>query len=202
MKKILIILILFFSCHLVFSQEMNKLSNPELSVDFGSLRNRYLYPINDLNFSSALLKNSNFKYSVRLRSYGTLYFLSKSAYDITPIAEYYPTKTYKPIYFSICAGVDARLRLVHDQRSDATSSVEPIISFALHSKIKNLSLSMPLWTRFYSNGISFEVLPELSYKLNKRISLFARYELTYMAIYGASSQELRRDCFIGIKVLI
>lgn len=199
MRKYLAI-ISFLICQSSFGQEKNSFTNHQLSVDFGSFRNRYLYPITDIQYSSPVLQKVNLKFSARLRSYGTLYFYSKSAYDFTPLAEYYFTKTIKPIYFSAGIGLDTRIRIINDDRSEATSSAEPIISMTLHGNFKKLSFNAPLWTRFYSNGISFTLLPEASFQIGKRFSIFVRYELSYLTIYKASTHEWRQDNFIGTRI--
>ena len=164
MRKYLAI-ISFLICQSSFGQEKNSFANHQLSVDFGSFRNRYLYPITDIEYSSPVLQKANLKFSVRLRSYGTLYFYSKSAYDFTPLVEYYFTKTIKPLYFSAGIGLDTRIRIINDDRSEAASSAEPIISMTLYGNLKKLSFKAPLWTRFYSNGISFTLLPEVSIQM-------------------------------------
>jgi hypothetical protein len=199
MKKYLSI-ILFSICQSSFGQEKNSFSNHQLSVDFGSFRNRYLYPITDIQYSSHVFQKVNLKFSARLRSYGTLYFYSKSAYDFTPLAEYYFTKTIKPLYFSAGIGLDTRIRIINDDRSEATSSAEPIISMTLHGNFKKLSFNAPLWTRFYSNGISFTLLPEAFFQIGRRFSIFVRYELSYLTIYKASTHEWRQDNFIGTRI--
>jgi len=201
MKKYLNIIILILACSLSFSQEKNIFSNHQLAVDFGSFRNRYLYPITDIKYSSPILKKANLKISARLRSYGTLYFYSNSAYDLTPWAEYYFSGISKPVFFSVSFGFDARLRFVKEERSEARSSVEPIMSFAVYGNYKKFSFNMPLWTRFYSNGISFTVLPEVSFKAGKNLGLFVRYELSYLSIYKMQTHEWRRDSFFGAHIL-
>ena len=194
---------LFFLCFLVsnfiHAQEQNSLKKNSISVDFGSLRNRYIYPKTDIIFSSSLIKTSAFRVSARLRSYGTLYFFSKTAYDVTPLVEYYSSKTEKPIYFSAGVGLDARSRLVHDNRSPATSSVEPLLSLALHGNYKKVSYSLPLWTRWYTNGMSFAILPQINWKLNEKNALFVRYEMNYLRISNNVSNEWSQDVFLGIK---
>ena len=184
-----------------YGQEKDNLSKHQLSANFGSFRNRYLYPITDLKYSSALLKKVNLRFSARLRSYGTLFFYSKSSYDFTPLAEYYFTKKIQPFYFSAGVGMDTRIRLVNDERSEATSSSEPLISLTIYRNYKKLSFNIPFWTRFYSNGISFSLLPGASYQIGKRFSIFLRYELSSLSIYKVSTHELRQDCFIGTQIL-
>ena len=199
--RIYFIIVLFLSIvHPSFAQEKNEFSNQEISVDFGSYRTRYAYPITDLFYSSKIIEKYHLKFSARLRSYGTLYFYSTSAYDLTPLVEYYFTKKLKPFYFSVGVGLDTRIRLVHDLRSDATNSVEPIISFAFHGNYKKISFQLPLWTRFYSNGISYTILPEVNYRLGKNTSIFLRDELSSLNIYNPSSQEWVNDAFIGVKL--
>ena len=197
MKWLLPPLLLLSFISTTFGQNKSALLNQQLSIDFGSFRNRYAYPITDLKYSAPLLMHGKVRYSARLRSYGTLFFFSKSAYDVTPIVEYYFSKNRTPIYFSAGIGLDARIRLVHDERSDAKSSAEPLLTFTMHGNYKKLTFNAPFWSRFYSNGISFSLLPEASYKLHNTYSLFFRYEITYLTSYQQATHEWQRDCFIG-----
>jgi len=197
----IVLLMLIFLYQPSMGQEKNIFSTHQLSIDFGSMRNRYLYPVTDIKYSAPLLKNINLKFSARIRSYGTLYFYSKNSYDFTPLAEYYFTKTINPVFFSAGIGLDARIRLAKDERSQAKSSVEPLLSLALHSSYKRIGFDIPLWTRLYSNGISFALLPEVSGRISKRFSLFLRYELSYLTIYKTPNHEWTQDCFIGTHFL-
>ncbi len=199
MKKAVIILFFLLNQSLV-GQEKNVLSNTQVSIDFGSMRNRYFYPITNLQFHSPLLQKVNLKFSIRLRSLGSLYLYSKGAYDITPMAEYYFTKTIKPIYFSVGIGIDARLRMINDKRSAAASSAEPLMSLTFHGNYKKMFFKIPLWTRFYSNGISANVLPEAYFKIGKTFSIFVRHELSYISIYHFSTHEWRNDSFVGTHI--
>ena len=193
---------LFFLCviisNFIHAQEQNSLKKKIVSVDLGSLRNRYIYPKTDIIFTSSLIKTSAFRVTARLRSYGTLYFFSKSAYDVTPLVEYYFSKTEKPIYFSAGVGLDARIRLVHDNRSPATSSIEPLLSLALHGNFNKVSYSLPLWTRWYTNGMSYAILPQLNWKLNEKNAVFVRYEMNYLRISNHVSSEWSQDVFLGL----
>lgn len=185
---------------LIASEKRNCLLNHELSLDIGSIRLKYPYPITEIKYASPLLKKVNLKFSLQIRSYGTWYFVSTSAYDFTPMVEYYFTKTVKPVYFSASLGLDARLRLSNDVRSEATTSMEPIVGGALHGNYKNFFWNMPLWTRFYSNGISFTIKPELAYQVSPRVSLFFRDEISVLQIYKPGSAEIQQDCFIGAHI--
>ncbi len=201
MKKVISFFFFFLLIQSAFAQEKSDFPNPQFSIDFGSFRNRYLYPITNLKYVSPLLKKVNVKFSARLRSYGTLYFFSKSAYDFTPQAEYYFTKEMKPLYFSAGLGAEVRLRFVGDPRSFATSSVQPIFSLSFHGNYKKIYLDMPLWTRFYSNGISLALLPEFSVHASNSISIFLREEVSYLSIYKMQTHEWRQDVFLGVKYL-
>jgi len=201
MKKSIFMLLFCFIGYIGQSQYKNSVENHQISIDFGSFRNRYLFPINDIRYSSPVFSKLNLRLSARIRSYGTLYFYSKIAYDITPIAEYFFNKTIKTVYFSVGAGMDTRIRLVRDERSHERSSAEPLISLAIHGNHKRLSWTAPLWTRFYSNGIAFTLMPELSYSLNHRFAVFFRYEASILNIYKVSPSEYRQDIFIGGSVL-
>lgn len=198
-------------CPSLFAQEMNTFTNHQVSVDVGSYRNRYFYPITDVQYSSPLFTKANLKFSARLRSYGTLFFYSADAYDVTPLVEYFfspPALGVSPISEAVrftCSaglGVDARIRLVRDIRSDAVSSVEPLLSVTLRCYSHKISFQTPLWTRFYANGISFTVLPEVSYRIVEGCSLFLRYELGYLMLYQSIAREWRSDVFIGIHFLL
>lgn len=198
MKKLLFFIVFFValapSSH---AQDRDDVITHKISLDFGSMRNRYLYPFTNVRYTSPLLQKVNLRFSLRLRSYGTLFIFTKSAYDFTPMAEYFFTKKAKPICFSAGLGMDMRVRLVKDERSSAVSSAEPLVSLGMFTQYKKFRLTLPLWTRFYSNGISFSLLPELSYQINK-VSLFFRYEISTLNTY-AGVQEWRNDSFVGLQ---
>lgn len=197
MKKALLILALSLSV-LASAQEDDALSKHHLSLDFGSLRNRYAFAINDVEYTTPSLTNYHFRFTTRLRSYGTWFLYSKIAYDITPIAEVVFSENTRPVYFSAGIGTDIRLRILNDSRSEAVSSAEPLISVAANGTIGNFHYRIPFWTRFYSNGISFALLPQPSWQFNKHWSAFVRYEITYLTTYSGSTHEWRRDRFIGV----
>ena len=198
MRKVLFLC--FLIGNFIHAQEENALKKNTISVDFGSLRNRYIYPKTDINFTTALIKSSAFRVSARLRSYGTLYFFSKTAYDITPLLEYYSSKTKKPLYFSAGIGLDARIRLVNDSRSTTTSSAEPLVNIAIHGNYKKVSYSVPLWTRWYTNGMSYAILPQINWELNEKNALFVRYEMNYLRISKNVSREWSQDVFLGFTL--
>ncbi len=206
MKKIIYILFLLAvlnglgAQNPINSDKRNFLQNHSLSLDLGSIRLKYPYPITEIGYSSPLLKKVNLKFSGRIRSYGTWVFYSPSGYDITPTIEYYFTKTLKPVYFSVGIGLDTRIRLSNDTRSEAKTSAEPIIMGGVHGRHKNFTYSIPVWNRFYSNGISFSFLPELAYQVSPRLSLYFRYELNLLVLYKPSSFEVQQDCFIGTHI--
>jgi hypothetical protein len=197
MRKHLFTFLFLLISTTLFGQENDVFTNHQLSIDFGSIRNTYFYPITNIKYSSPILKKANFTFSARLRSYGSLLFYSKSAYDITPYTEYFFNATKRPFYFSVGIGFDTRIRLVNDSRSEAKSSIEPMISLTAYGKFKRFSFNVPLWTRFYSNGFSLTILPEGSYQLNKRFSLFLRNEISYLTLFKISDNEWRQDFFIG-----
>ncbi len=199
MKKILLLLIVLWNAITLFSQESSAFSQHELSVDFGSLRNRYVFPMTDIRYKTPVLSKIPLQFSVRMRSFGTLFFVTKTAYDFTPIAEYVFKKQKSAYYFIAGLGFDARLRFLNDIRSTATTSVEPLVALSANGKFEKWNFRAPLWTRFYSNGIAFTILPEVNYNFNEKISVFARYEWSLLALYGGKSHEWRRDLFVGVK---
>lgn len=171
-----------------------------LSVDFGSYRNRYVYPITNLQYTSPVIEGLNLRGTARLRSYGTWFFYSKNSYDLTLLAEYYFGNSQQSLSFSAGLGLDARLRFINDVRSQATNSVEPLVSLSLHATYGKFSFNIPYWMRFYINGTSFAILPEISYHMGKRVSVFFRSEVSYLTIYRAATHEWRYDNFIGTHI--
>jgi hypothetical protein len=203
MKKIITILFFIISSGNIFGQELTNSNNHEIAVDFGSYRNRYLFPITNISYSSPELLKTQFSFSIRFRSFGTLYFYSKSAYDLTPILSYsFQTKEENKFRFSVGVGLNSRIRLVNDERSEETSSIEPLIETALEGNHKKFSFKIPLRTELYKNGISFSLLPKISYQFGKNFSAFFRYEISYLKVYKNPIYEWRRDSFLGFNFSI
>jgi hypothetical protein len=199
MKKILLLAIILWNANSLFSQENPVFSQHELSVDFGSLRNRYVFPMTDFRYKTPALPNIPLQFSLRMRSYGTLFFLSKTAYDFTPIAEYVFKNENSAFYFNVGLGLDTRLRYVKDVRSLAKTSIEPLIVLSANGNFEHFRFKVPFWSRFYSNGLAFTVLPEVTYQINNKFGVFSLYEWTLLSLYGSKSHEWRRDLFIGIS---
>lgn len=198
MKKLLLILFALISSF-AQGQDNNALSQHHVSLDFGSFRNRYAFAINNLEYASPIFTPVHLRGSIRLRSYGTWFLFSKIAYDVTPIAEVVFASNTQPIYFSAGLGADIRLRILNDERSEAVSSAEPLVSFAANGTIGKFNYKLPIWTRFYSNGISATALPQISWQFNSRWAMLLRYEITLLQVYGGVTHEWRQDDFIGVK---
>jgi hypothetical protein len=167
-----------------------------ISIDFGSFRNRYLYPITNIRFQSSA--KENFTYTLRLRSYGTLYFFSQTAYDFTAIGEY---KLISKNSFALTSGVgfNTRIRLDKDKRGAQENSIEPILAITPKFQWKKFNFNIPLWTQFYVNGIGLTLLPEIHYFFNQKWSVYGRYELSYLQQYNATNHQFQQDCFVGIQ---
>lgn len=200
MKKHIIYSFFFLFVNSSFSQK-DELNNHELSIDFGSYRNRYVFAMTNINYATPLFSEFNLKASARLRSYGTLYFYSNSAYDFTPQLNYYSVKEPTKFYFSAGIGCDVRLRFVKDERSLAVSSAEPVLQVGLHSQLTKFNFHLPIWSRFYSNGLSFTALPEVNFQVSKQIGMYLRDEVSLLSIYQNGGHEWRHDIFIGAHFL-
>ena len=74
-----------------------------------------------------------------------------------------------------------------------------MICLTSYGKFKRFSFNVPLWSRFYSNGFSLTILPEASYQLNNRFSLFLRNEISYLTLFNISDCEWRQDLFVGTQ---
>jgi hypothetical protein len=192
---------LFTGLLCAFTQMVNAQSDKHvLSLDFGSMRNRYPFPMNNVRYDSPALTSKNISVHARLRCYGTWFLYSHIAYDITPWAEYPVLKNNERFSLTAGLGADIRLRFLNDSRSEAVSSAEPLVAVTSRFTKSKFGIELPLWTRFYSNGISFAVQPQLRFDVSERFALFARYELTYLTVYGGVTSEWRQDSFIGASM--
>jgi hypothetical protein len=65
---------------------------------------------------------------------------------------------------------------------------------------KKVSYSVPLWTRWYTNGISYTILPQINWELNEKNALFIRYEMNFLRISKNVSKEWNQDVFFGFTL--
>ncbi len=200
MKKSLAAL-LFVGMLSAFAQMASAQSDKHvISLDFGSLRNRYAFAMNNVRYDSPALTSKNISVHARLRCYGTWFLYSHIAYDVTPWAEYPLLKNEDRFSLTAGLGADIRLRFLNDTRSESVSSAEPFVAVTSRFTINKFGMEVPLWTRFYSNGISLALQPQFHFDVSERLAVFARYELTYLTVYGGVTSEWRQDSFIGASM--
>lgn len=167
---------------------------PVFGIGLGSLRNRYPYPVTDLQFLSGKMAQ-HYRVSARLRSYGIRSIANGRNYDLTLTADYV-THPLPSVNIHIGAGTDIRLRFNNDVRSEAQTSAEPLLKISGIWSYKRSAVALPCWTRLYSNGAGITLMPEYACSLNRRWALFARVEISWLKIYG-SAHEWRYDSMIG-----
>jgi hypothetical protein len=199
MKTFLRIALLLLAGTLTDTECRAQNKHHSISLDFGSYRNRYAFAMNNVRYDSPTLTSKSISIHARLRCYGTWFLFSHIAYDITPWMEYPLLKNNERFSLTAGLGADIRLRFLNDSRSEAVSSSEPLVTLTSRFTMNKFGMELPLWTRFYSNGISFALQPQFGYDVSERFALFARYELTYLTVYGGVTSEWRQDSFIGAR---
>jgi hypothetical protein len=199
MKKVLILLLFLSPC--IVSAQENLHGDKSISFDFGSWRNRYWYPISDLQFRNNELFKSYWGIDMRFRSYGSWFLTGLKSMDFTMIGKLEFIQPNPGSRFWIGVGVDVRLRNNNDVRSSEVNSAEPLLMMEWQKEFgKNFVLRVPLWSRWYSNGMSLTLLPAAEYNMNKRWCLFTRFEGTWLNIRHQKDSEWRRDLFFGLRM--
>lgn len=167
-------------------------------IGLGSRVKRYPYPITDLSFRVFVFK-SRALFDARLRAYGIKSIFGGRNYDLTAYFHKIWPKGNNLTYY-VGGGAELMLRINGDDRSQATSGVQPMLMFGSMYHPGKFSFNLPVWTKFYGNGISLSVLPEPSYKITDKVQLFLRYELSFLALYNGTSQDWRHDALLGTYV--
>lgn len=164
-------------------------------IAIGSLRNRYPYPVTDLLFNTGIIRSRLQIYS-RLRAYGIRSIFGGHNYDVTVYGIAHWSITSETDFYA-GGGAELMLRLNNDDRSQATSGVQPLLVMGMNCNKSKFGFNLPIWTRLYANGISVSALPETSYSIGQHFELFLRFELSYLAVYGGASHEWRYDSMVG-----
>lgn len=167
-------------------------------IGIGTRAQRYPYPITDISFRVVVFK-SQALFDTRLRAYGIKSIFGGRNYDLTA----YIHKVWSvrdDVTFYAGGGAELMLRINGDDRSQATSGVQPMLLFGSMYFKGKFHFNFPVWTKFYRNGISVSVLPEPSYKITDKVQLFLRYELSILALYNGTSHEWRHDALLGTYV--
>jgi hypothetical protein len=174
--------------------------NKRIGLAVGSIRNRYPYPITDLCFNSMLNYRSNISVYSRLRAYGIRSFANGHDYDFISHACYEFGSDSSAVTFYAGGGMEVMLRFQGDDRSQATSGVQPMMVLGLMKGTSSgLYVNFPLWTKFYANGYSVSAVPEFGYQLSKKFDLFLRPELSYLGFYQGGAHEWRYDVLLGFN---
>lgn len=196
MKSFLLTILVCLLSTTCFAQ-LDTSNKAQYGFGFGSLRDRYPYPITDFLYTSKMKKD--FRIAVRLRSYGLASIFNGKDYDLSATMDYYKKLSpFVVLYGGL--GAELMLRLNKDSRSQAENGVQPIVKIGVQATRKRFTGYLPIWTRFYSNGISFCLMPELRFQAGTRITLFGRYEQTLLQFYSYPLNEWRHDAFVGMYV--
>lgn len=198
MKKFLFIFFLLFSSCL-FSQ-IDSSIHQRASFGIGSLRNRYPYPVTDFGYVSPLFKN-HFRIETNLRAFGIRSLFNFRTYDLSALANYNKTLNEKMLFYA-GAGFNIRMRFIHDDRSTAVTSAEPILKTGLQFQQNKFRFGFAMQSNFYANGIGVSAFPEISFRAWKRGLIFIRFETSHLSVYKLSSHEWRYDSFAGIHFLL
>ncbi|MBK8807040.1 MAG: hypothetical protein IPO21_10485 [Bacteroidales bacterium] len=199
--NILFINQIFANADYKISNKTSATKNHTIQISFGSFRNSYFYPMTNLGYQYEIINKHRFRTSANLRSYGTLFFFTKSAYDISQLTELNILhKKSNSLGLFLGLGIDCRLRLVKDERSTARSGVEPIISIVPEFQNEHILFRIPFQTAFYSNGLALRIIPEFGYNINKVWQLYISYGMSYYTIYQTKANEWRRDSFLGVRM--
>lgn len=167
-------------------------------VGLGTRVHRYPYPITDLSFRVVVFNNRAL-FDTRLRAYGIKSIFGGRNYDLTAYVHKAWSLTNDVTYY-VGGGAELMLRINGDDRSQATSGVQPMLLFGSMYYSGKFQFNFPLWTKFYRNGISLSILPEPSYKVSEKVQLFVRYELDVLALYNGTSHEWRHNALLGTYV--
>lgn len=184
---------------LVYKNAVNKKgSHGRAGVGLGTRVHRYPYPITDLSFRVFVFNNQAL-FDTRLRAYGIKSIFGGKNYDLTAYIHKVWSLRNDMTYY-VGGGAELMLRINGDDRSQATSGVQPMVLFGSMYYSGKFSFNFPVWTKVYRNGISLSILPEPSYKITDKVQLFLRYELSVLALYNGTSHEWRHDALLGSYV--
>lgn len=172
--------------------------NGRAGLGIGTRAQRYPYPITDLSFRVVVFHDKAL-FDARLRAYGIKSIFGGRNYDLTAyFHKVWPIRNDLTCYAG--GGAELMLRINGDDRSQATSGVQPMIMFGSMYYTGKFQFNVPVWTKFYRNGVSVSILPEPSYRVSDKFQLFLRYELSFLALYSGSSHNWRHDALLGTYV--
>jgi hypothetical protein len=198
MRSLLLIIgiLLFSTGHAQMVVEGRTKTSRKIGIAIGSIRNRYPYPVTDLIIKAPVLTDRIGLYT-RFRAYGIRSFANGHDYDLTAHMTYsWETKMGLITYAG--AGTEIMLRFQNDDRSQATSGVQPMLVFGIKHLAMRSRIDIPFWTKFYANGFSVSILPEPAYQLTERFDIFLRPEVTFLAFYNGNGHEWRYDVMLGV----
>lgn len=197
MKKLLLVFFLFCT-GTIFCQADSSI-HQRASLSLGSLRNRYPYPVSDFGYVSPLFKN-HFRAEANLRAFGIRSLFNLKTYDLSAFVHYNKMLNAKTLFYG-GAGFNLRIRLVHDDRSTAVSSAEPVLKAGMQFQQAKFRFGLAIQNTFYANGTGATAFPEISWQACKRVLIFLRYEGSYLRIYKSDSHQWRHDSFAGVHWL-
>lgn len=200
MKTLIIVVMICFLNTITQAQQHSVQTRNQLCSDFGVSQSPIKQPNTTLTFKTSL--HDHFIYSVRLRSFNTYYFISKSAYSVSPQVEYFIHNTLSKYNFLVGVGFENQITLNDNVRNiNASSLTKPLITATIMGSIRCLRYQIQDRITFSKEGIGMTLLPEIAYRAGDNYSIYARYEVGMCKLDNFPIHELKQHLFVGLQFM-
>lgn len=169
----------------------------KIDLALGSWNGRYLAAISQVSGEIAIAR-TGFSALLGARAYGSAWFLGTASWDLTALACW--NIPALPSWSALDAGLGAefQIRQDPDERSLASSTWSPLLSFRPRASWRALGLEMPLGLRLYRDGLALR--PEAWFSLAwNSWSFRLGAELDCLSLYDSSLSEYRLRSFVGLS---
>jgi hypothetical protein len=198
--KSLIIVYLFLCIGSIKAQQHSVQTKNQLSFDVGICPTPTIKTSSTLTFKTAL--HHHIIYSIRLRSFNTYYFYSKSAYLVSPQVEFFLHNNFSKFNFLVGVGFENQVTLNDKSRNINSSSYsKPLITATFMGSFHCLRYQVQDRITITKDGIGMTLLPEIVYRAGDNYSIYIRYELGMCKRDNFPTSVFKQHLFVGVQLM-
>ncbi len=169
--------------------------NPNwIVLQTGNWNGRYFYPASELTYVSKFFWRKEYRIRIGLRAFGSPYLFANGIYEAPLCLERAFSRERRIREFFVGGGVAPWLRLPNGPEFHA----QPFLLAGAEARWKRAGLILMAKSRFYNDGVRFDLVPMLGVKAFRGLGFLVQPKLSFLSRYNLERTDRRLHVFAGL----